>query len=96
MGWFWLVPLFHLPQPPSKKGHKTTFLLKRSDVDFPLGYGALLIDLEITLGWDVETLDEEPPLEPERSESGNEKEPTTAAVLTALGGNTAPLEAVKD
>ncbi|KIM31148.1 hypothetical protein M408DRAFT_327440 [Serendipita vermifera MAFF 305830] len=96
MGWLWFVPLFHLQQPPSQKGQRTTVVLKRSDVDFPLGYGALLIDIELTLGWDIETHDEELPLQPERSESGSQKEPTTAAVLTALEGNVGPLQAVQD
>jgi phosphatidylinositol-3,4,5-trisphosphate 3-phosphatase/dual-specificity protein phosphatase PTEN len=92
MGWLWIVPLFHLQQPPLRRREKTTLLLKRSDVDFPLGYGALLVDLELTLGWDVKPPDEELPREPEQSVSGNESEPGVGGALAALGGNVEALQ----
>jgi phosphatidylinositol-3,4,5-trisphosphate 3-phosphatase and dual-specificity protein phosphatase PTEN len=96
MGWLWIVPLFHLKQPSSQKAEKTTIHFKRSDVDFPLGYGALLVDVELTLGWDLDTLDEELPREPERSLSGHKKEPSVSGVLAALEGNVEALQATRD
>jgi phosphatidylinositol-3,4,5-trisphosphate 3-phosphatase and dual-specificity protein phosphatase PTEN len=96
MGWLWIVPLFHLQQPLSRQGEKTTVLLKQSDVDFPLGYGTLLVDIELTLGWDLDTPDEELPREPERSASGNEKEPEAGGVLAAFGGDVQAVQAARD
>jgi phosphatidylinositol-3,4,5-trisphosphate 3-phosphatase and dual-specificity protein phosphatase PTEN len=96
MGWLWILPLFHLNQPPSQKGEKTTIQFKRSDVDFPLGYGALLVDVELTLGWDLDTPDKDLPREPERSLSGHKKEPGMSGVLAALGGNVEALQATRD
>jgi len=95
IGWMWIVPLFHLRQPPSTKGERTTVLLERSEVDFPLGYGALLVDVELTFGWDIETLDEELPREP-RSGDGQKTEPGTASVLAAISGNVEALQATRD
>lgn len=63
MGWFWFVPTFHMPQPPPSPGPslsstatpptKTTFLLTRKDLDFPLGLGSAIIDVEIEMEWVV-------------------------------------------
>lgn len=63
MGWLWFVPTFHMPQPPPSPGPlpsssttapiKTTFLLTRKDLDFPLGLGSAIIDVEIAMEWVV-------------------------------------------
>jgi phosphatidylinositol-3,4,5-trisphosphate 3-phosphatase/dual-specificity protein phosphatase PTEN len=63
MGWLWFVPTFHMPQPPPSHGPpssstittptKTTFLLSRKDLDFPLGLGSAIIDVEIEMEWVV-------------------------------------------
>lgn len=58
MGWLWFIPCFHLPQPPLPTTSPVKFVLPRSEVDFPLGFGALLLDVEVTLGW---TADESVP-----------------------------------
>jgi len=60
MGWAWFIPAFHMPQPPpscseftgsSTSSLKTVFLLKRDDIDFPLGVGKAIIDVEIGMEW---------------------------------------------
>lgn len=48
MGWFWLVPSFHLS--PSNKA-ETAFRLSRKEVDFPLGIGSHIIDVTASLQW---------------------------------------------
>src|ERR1700691_4793415 len=48
MGWLWFIPVFHMPHPPSAQG-TTRFLLTRKEVDFPLGVGSALVDVEISL-----------------------------------------------
>lgn len=57
LGWAWLIPAFHLPEPPSpntgegggaaKRLHTLSF--PRSQVDFPLGPGAALHQVLIRL-----------------------------------------------
>ncbi|KAK7683205.1 hypothetical protein QCA50_013878 [Cerrena zonata] len=54
MGWFWLVPTFHM-QHPRSPGSSTTLRLNRKELDFPLGIGANIIDLEVTMEWGSET-----------------------------------------
>jgi phosphatidylinositol-3,4,5-trisphosphate 3-phosphatase/dual-specificity protein phosphatase PTEN len=54
MGWLWFIPCFHLPQPPTPTTAPVKFVLPRSEIDFPLGLGALLLDVEITLGWSTD------------------------------------------
>ena len=48
MGWTWFIPIFHVPQPLSAKG-TTRFLLTRKELDFPLGVGSAIADVEISL-----------------------------------------------
>jgi phosphatidylinositol-3,4,5-trisphosphate 3-phosphatase/dual-specificity protein phosphatase PTEN len=51
-GWFWFIPAFHMPGPTSAEGHAQTRLtLGRKEVDFPLGIGKSLVDVEIVLEW---------------------------------------------
>lgn len=56
MGWFWFIPIFHFDQGEKKKRWKLT----RKELDFPLGVGSDIIDVEI----EMERVDEmlaEPP-----------------------------------
>jgi phosphatidylinositol-3,4,5-trisphosphate 3-phosphatase/dual-specificity protein phosphatase PTEN len=51
-GWFWFIPAFHLPEQTLSPIHPTThFLLRRKEVDFPLGVGEALIDIDIEMEW---------------------------------------------
>lgn len=64
MGWFWFIPTFHMPHPPpshspafsvstpSPYASQTTHLvLTRKELDFPLGAGSALIDVDVALEW---------------------------------------------
>lgn len=42
MGWIWLIPAFHMVD------RLTTVTLTRKEIDFPLGIGAALVDVEIS------------------------------------------------
>lgn len=81
MGWFWFIPCFHLPQPPMPTAPHVKFVLSRSETDFPLGIGALLLDVEVTLGWTTDEL--VPSLVPEAEATA--AEPSTMGVIAADG-----------
>ncbi|KAL1739279.1 hypothetical protein HDZ31DRAFT_69101 [Schizophyllum fasciatum] len=58
MGWCWFVPTFHMPQPPPGAGtapdatpSKTTLHLTRKEIDFPIGIGEHLVDVDIDMEW---------------------------------------------
>ncbi|KAJ6499724.1 phosphatases II [Mycena vitilis] len=54
MCWLWFVPAFHMPQPPptgTSPQAPAKFTLTRKEVDFPLGVGSALIDVEIEMEW---------------------------------------------
>ncbi|KAK0240302.1 phosphatases II [Armillaria nabsnona] len=56
MGWIWFIPIFHMPPPPSTSDARdaptvSTFRLTRKDLDFPLGIGSSILDMEVTLEW---------------------------------------------
>ncbi|KAF8167400.1 hypothetical protein B0H34DRAFT_681736 [Crassisporium funariophilum] len=100
MGWLWSIPTFHMPQPPPSSGTppspenmKSKFLLTRKDVDFPLGIGSGIIDVEIEMEWIVPTNTStgpdilEPPMRARTDDSGVEPEQTgLATVLQAVVG----------
>ncbi|PPQ66952.1 hypothetical protein CVT26_009983 [Gymnopilus dilepis] len=75
MGWFWFIPTFHMPQPPPTSASDTTptkahFTLARKDLDFALGIGSSIVDVDVEMEWvvppspllttDLETLTTEP------------------------------------
>jgi phosphatidylinositol-3,4,5-trisphosphate 3-phosphatase/dual-specificity protein phosphatase PTEN len=74
MGWLWFIPAFHMPTPPagSEQPEKTKFVLKRKEIDFALGIGSSIIDVEISLEWLKET-DAERVQPPARLDSDGEK-----------------------
>lgn len=54
MGWIWFIPTFHMPQPPPSAETPTTpvhWLLSRKDVDFPIGFGAWIVDIDVEMSW---------------------------------------------
>jgi len=119
MGWLWFVPTFHMPQPPPSCGlsppstmstpTKTTFLLTRKDLDFPLGLGSAIIDVEIELEWvppaagsptnlgKVQEPAGSPRTEDSQVSGGGElgQSVLVAAVQAVVGGTAAP-EAVRE
>lgn len=80
MGWFWFIPVFHMSD-----GTVTHFRLGRKDVDFPLGAGAWIVDLDVEMEWTSSEKGSEVP--PPRQTSGDSLakrggEPTPGALLT--------------
>ncbi|KAF7300639.1 Phosphatases II [Mycena chlorophos] len=55
IGWAWLVPAFHMDQPcPTNNTTPppaTKFTLTRKQMDFPIGLGSALVDVEIEMEW---------------------------------------------
>lgn len=47
MGWFWFIPTFHM----SESSKAVKFNLSRKDIDFPLGIGSAILDVEILMEW---------------------------------------------
>lgn len=47
MGWIWFIPTFHIPSTATPD--PTKILLARKEIDFPLGIGAALVDVEISI-----------------------------------------------
>ena len=79
MGWLWFIPAFHFAQGVKKKQWKLT----RKELDFPLGVGSDIIDVEI----EMERVDErlaEPPARVSSVESRAGKgEPSSTVVNVA-------------
>jgi phosphatidylinositol-3,4,5-trisphosphate 3-phosphatase and dual-specificity protein phosphatase PTEN len=91
MGWFWFIPTFHMthPRPSSDTDTPVTFHLTRKEIDFPLGIGSNIIDVEVTMKWCAESADVlSPPSRQESTKSGDTDPDgsATAAVQSAIGG----------
>ncbi|KAG2039191.1 hypothetical protein BDR03DRAFT_952142 [Suillus americanus] len=65
MTWLWFIPAFHIaPEMPS-----SSFILPRDDLDFPIGIGKDIMDVELKMEWcrdevddmQVETAQTDPP-----------------------------------
>jgi len=48
MGWVWFIPTFHMTRGSSEPMH---LKLTRKEVDFSLGAGSWIIDVDIELEW---------------------------------------------
>lgn len=66
MTWLWFIPAFHIaPETPS-----SSFILLRDDLDFPIGIGKDIVDVELKMEWcqdevnntQVKTSQADPPL----------------------------------
>lgn len=58
MGWFWFIPAFHMPPAPlpietPPHAGPAHLLLTRKELDFPLGVGTALVDVDVELEWVV-------------------------------------------
>lgn len=51
MGWFWFIPTFHLPHPRDAAHSPTELRLTRTEIDFPLGVGAHIVDVAVGMEW---------------------------------------------
>jgi len=86
MGWLWFIPSFHMPQPPlgaAQQENRTKLVLTRKEIDFPLGIGSDIIDVEILMEWLKESDGEavQPPARPreDRETVVSHSEPTGLA-----------------
>ncbi|KAJ7716574.1 phosphatases II [Mycena maculata] len=110
MCWIWLIPTFHMPQPPPPAGatppSPTKITLTRKECDFPLGVGSAIVDVEIEMDW-LRTSDGEGVQPPawqtsEESAKGGRDEPagiaaTVEAVTTGnISGVIEARQAAKD
>ncbi|KAJ7512033.1 hypothetical protein B0H11DRAFT_2151772 [Mycena galericulata] len=72
MCWLWLIPTFHMAQPSPPAGARapppTKLTLTRKELDFPLGVGSAIIDVEIEMEW-LRTTDGEAVQPPARQTS---------------------------
>ncbi|KAF8899795.1 hypothetical protein CPB84DRAFT_1836771 [Gymnopilus junonius] len=99
MGWFWFIPTFHMPQPPPSSSAslpsttKAKVILTRKDLDFALGIGSSIIDVEIEMEWVVPpspvSSATTPATEPDQTSSSRlrtrtDQEPSQNAIATAL------------
>ncbi len=96
MGWFWFIPTFHMPHPiPSSASEKTApthFKLSRKEVDFPLGIGSHLVDVDIEMEWIARGESNNAPvteftaasLDPEEDDMGEQKNAGLSRAIAAL------------
>ncbi|KAF5390012.1 hypothetical protein D9757_003807 [Collybiopsis confluens] len=99
MGWLWLIPTFHMPQPspnsdssqPQPASLTTKLVLTRKEVDFALGVGSSIIDVEISLEWLKETEVEavQPPAQQSPTDNETSPDAETAGVAATLEAVTA-------
>lgn len=48
MGWFWFVPTFHMKPGGTSVVH---LHLTRKELDFPLGAGSWILDVDVAMEW---------------------------------------------
>ncbi|KAI1798117.1 phosphatases II [Ganoderma leucocontextum] len=90
MGWFWFIPTFHMHHPKGEpaageRQHATTFTLKRKELDFPIGLGANVIDVALSMEWcAAAAADVATPGERDVGPDAREGKDEVAATLTAV------------
>ncbi|KAH7926238.1 hypothetical protein BV22DRAFT_1009461 [Leucogyrophana mollusca] len=60
MGWLWIIPAFHM-STPSSPSEPTRVVFQRKEIDFPLGVGSALIDVEVLMEWCSDSESVQPP-----------------------------------
>jgi phosphatidylinositol-3,4,5-trisphosphate 3-phosphatase/dual-specificity protein phosphatase PTEN len=81
MGWFWFTPAFHFAQGEKRKKWKLT----RKELDFPLGVGSDIVDVEIEMERVDGTLAEPPArVTSIESRAGKGEPDSTAAGVTQV------------
>ncbi|KAK0197271.1 hypothetical protein F5146DRAFT_1014777 [Armillaria mellea] len=87
MGWMWFIPIFHMPPPPSTSDSHdaptvSTFRFTRKDLDFPLGIGSSILDVEVALEWVSES--DAAAVQPFTRTSGEEEPLGLANIVQAI------------
>ena len=72
MGWFWVIPTFHMHREPGAQRHATTFTLKRKELDFAMGLGANIIDVAVSMEWCAEAAEVASPAVRDVGQNGTE------------------------
>ncbi|KAG6853409.1 hypothetical protein C0991_004640 [Blastosporella zonata] len=83
MGWLWLVPTFHMA--PASEG-PTKLRLTRKELDFPLGLGSAIVDVEIEMEA-LSSADAETAQPAARREQSNNLAAAAAAAAAVLVSN---------
>ncbi|KAI0711173.1 phosphatases II [Cerioporus squamosus] len=84
MGWFWFIPTFHMHHPRGPGNESATFVLTRKELDFPVGIGAKLIDVSVSMEWCSEAADVVSPPERVTSVEIAEGKGEPAGIASAL------------
>lgn len=91
MGWLWFIPTFHMPHPRQSGPQTATLKLTRQEIDFALGVGAHIVDVEVNLEWCPESADVISPPERQTSvesrEGKGEPAGIAATIQAAAAGN---------
>lgn len=88
MAWMWLIPSFHMAPETSS----SAILLARDELDFPVGIGKDILDVEVKMEWchDEPSHDAQVEIEP-ADEPSSEME----AVVASLAGGVEVGQAVE-
>jgi phosphatidylinositol-3,4,5-trisphosphate 3-phosphatase/dual-specificity protein phosphatase PTEN len=92
MGWLWFIPTFHMPAG-SEQPDKTKLVLTRKEIDFAIGVGSAIIDIEISMEWLKETDAErvQPPVrldsEGEKAQGMDDESTSIAATVQAVAAD---------
>ncbi|PCH44907.1 phosphotyrosine protein [Wolfiporia cocos MD-104 SS10] len=57
MAWFWFIPAFHMPHSRSNTEPMARLTLNREELDFPIGIGSHIVDVQLSLEWVPEATD---------------------------------------
>jgi len=91
MGWLWFIPTFHMPQPPPQTASEVPapihFKLTRKEIDFPVGIGSWIVDLDIEMQWLPLDSRAVPPARKTTQDEmqGKGSEPVSGGVLAGVG-----------
>ncbi|THH32547.1 hypothetical protein EUX98_g1630 [Antrodiella citrinella] len=84
MGWFWFIPTFHMSHPRQDGQQAATLKLTRREVDFAVGIGSHIVDLEVGLEWWAESADVISPPERQGSRESVEGKGEPAGVAATV------------
>ncbi|KAH6909596.1 ptenb protein [Coprinopsis sp. MPI-PUGE-AT-0042] len=101
IGWFWFIPSFHMPQPPpTTEGRPrqttATLHLTRKDIDFALGLGKGIIDVDVNMEWPTAFLDAALPVRAGTSAESVETAVTTNKLGAALQAASEGTDGIRD
>jgi len=54
MAWLWFIPAFHI----TPETRSSSFILPRDDLDFPIGIGKDIMDVELKMEWCQDEVDD--------------------------------------